>query len=289
MGNTRKNYLREIILSLLFIVIGVVSFFIITKFVTTPSFYPATIESLDDKKITVVGMVALVEGSSTIISMIPGDATTPVANQIADLTSYFLIILGALFLAKILLTSIGYVSFGIVIPVACILGIIYLFTKRDVLKVLAIKLAIFGIILFVAIPTSIKVSDLVYEANQAPIEQSVEVAERNKDFIEGKKEELATEDKNWIEAAGDYLSDLNSKIGKGISVMVEKGEAILTSFMDAVAVLIITTCVIPILVIIFFGWIIKLIFNFEYKGKTKNIQNKVDDSEMEIKRSKYVS
>ena len=51
---------------------------------------------------------------------------------------------------------------------------------------------------------------------------------------------------------GDYLSNLTSKIGNGISEITKKGEDTLSKFLDAIAVLIITSCVIPLVVILIF-------------------------------------
>ena len=45
-----------------------------------------------------------------------------------------------------------------------------------------------------------------------------------------------------------------------------KGEDTLSTFLDAIAVLIITSCAIPIVVILIFVWIIKILFGFNIKG-----------------------
>lgn len=77
---------------------------------------------------------------------------------------------------------------------------------------------------------------------------------------------FSTEDQNWTEKIGDYLSDFTSKIGNDISAMVKKGEGTLSAFLDAISVLIITTCVIPIVVILIFAWLIKTLFGFDSNG-----------------------
>ncbi len=248
------------------ILIALFSIFVVSKVVTAPDFNASTIKSLDDKKVTVMMLAGTAAASSTIISLIPGDTAMPIANQIAELTSYFIVILGAILLEKMLIAVVGYLSFTFIIPAACFLGILYLYIKKVELRNLAIKLAIFGIILFVAIPASIQVSDLIYDSNQATIEQTITAVEQNRANIEEKKQDLSTEDKNWVEKAVDYVSNVPSKIGNGISAMVKEGEDMLTAFIDAIAVMIITTCVIPIVVILIFAWIIKILFSFESMG-----------------------
>jgi len=264
----------KLLITLLFI--ALFSIFVVSRIVTTQDFNSATIKSLDDKKVTVLKLAATAAASSTALSLIPGDVATPIANQIAKLTSYFILILGAILLEKILIAVVGYISFTFIIPSSCALGILYLYTKKEVLKNLAIKLAIFGIVLFTAIPVSIKVSDLIYDSYQASIEQTVETANQNKEYIEEKKKDISAKDQNWIEKIGDYLSDLTSTIGNDITSMVQKGEDTLTAFLDAIAVMIITSCVIPIVVILIFAWIIKILFGFDSNRSLTNFREKVN-------------
>lgn len=248
------------------LVVALLSIIVVSKIVTEPSFTAASIESLDNKKVTVMKLAAATAATSTAMSLIPGDAAMPIANQIAELSVYFIIILCAILLQKMLISVIGYVAFTYIIPIACLLGALYLYTRKSTLKELAIKLGIFGVVISMAIPASLKVSDLIYSSYQVSIEQTVEITKQNQEYIEGKKKEFSKEDKNWFEKVGDYLSDFKSKVGIGISEIVKKGEDTLSTLLDTIAVLIITSCVIPIVVILVFAWIIKILFGFNMKG-----------------------
>ena len=265
---------RTIILIAL-ILIAVFSFFVVSKVVTAPDFNASTIKSLDDKKVTVMKLAATAAASSTALSLIPGDVATPIANEIAELTSYFIVILGAILIEKILMSVVGYLSFAFIIPFACLMGILYLYLKNEVLKNIAIKLALFGVILFATIPVSIHASDLIYESYQDSIEQTIETANQNKDDIDEKKKDFAEEDKNWMEKIESYLSSVTSKIGADINAMVTKGEESLASFLDAIATLIIISCVIPIIVLIVFALVIKILFNFDSTRLTNVVREKV--------------
>jgi hypothetical protein len=268
MIKNNSKFSKRTMLLIALLAIALLSIFVLSKTLTAPSFNAANIKSLDDKKVTVMKLAAAAAASSTAISLIPGDAAMPIANQIAELSVYFIIILCAILLEKMLISVIGYVAFTYIIPAACLLGALYLYMKKDILKNLAIKLGIFGIVIFMAIPASIKVSDVIYSSYQASIEQTVETAKQNKEYIEEKKKEFSKEDKNWIGKAGDYLSNFTSKIGTGISEITKKGEDTLSTLLDTIAVLIITSCVIPIIVILIFAWIIKILFGFNIKGIT---------------------
>lgn len=260
---------------IILLIISLLSILVVSRIVSAPSFSAATIKSLDDKKATVMKLAVAAAASSTALSLIPGDAAMPIANQIAQLTSYFVIILGAILLEKMLVGVVGYMTFTIIIPAACALGIAYLYIKKDFLRDLAIKLSLFGIVLFIAIPVSIKVSDLIYDSYQVSIEQTMETAKQNNEYIEEKKKDLAAEDKNWMEKIGDFLSDITSKIGNDISAMVKKGENTLSVYLDTIAVLIITSCVIPIVVILIFAWIIKILFGFDSRGLSTIFSKKI--------------
>ena len=258
-----KKISKRTIWTVALVVIMLISIFGVAKLVTSPDFNASMIDTLDEKKATVLKVSLSAAATSTALSLLPGDVASPIANEIAELTTYFIIILGAILLEKMLLSVIGHLTFVYIIPLACILGVIYLYTKREVLKVLAIKMTIFGLVLFMAIPASIKVSELIYASYETQVAQTLQAAEANNAFIEEQKNDLAEEDKNWFEKASDYLSNLTSKVGVGISSMIKKGEETLSYMMDTIAVLIITSCVLPIVVILIFTWIIKILFGFD--------------------------
>lgn len=272
--NLKEKSLKPVVILIILLAIALLSNLVIAKKVTDPSFYAETIESLDAKKGTVVKLAAASVASSTALSLIPGDGAMPIANQMAELSKYFLIILSAILLEKMLIAVVGSVTFSYIIPAACFLGGLYILFRLDVLRNLAIKLAIFGIVIFIAIPTSVKISDLIYSSHQASLEQTVQSVEENNEYIEEKKNQITEEDKGLLEKFGNYLSDLTSKVGIGITDMIKKGEDSFNEFLDAIAVLIITTCVIPLIVILIFAWSIKILFNFEIKVPKKMLTTK---------------
>lgn len=276
---------RTIILIIL-LVIALLSIFVVSKVVTTPSFNQESMQSLDDKRNTVLKLAATTAAASTVLTLIPGDVAMPIANQIAELSSYFIIVLCAILLEKMLLTVVGYLSFTYIIPFACFLGALYLYIQKDILKVFAIKLAIFAIVLFTAIPISVHISDLIYSNYQESIEEAVEITEKNTEYIEEKKNNLSQEDKNWIEKVGDYVSNITSKIGVGISEITKKGEETLSRLLESIAILMIVSCGIPIFIILIFIWIIKILFGFniEVKGARNLISNKLREHRSSLPR-----
>lgn len=259
---------------LIFIAAG--SFFFVSKVVTEPEFNKSAIESLDEKEEIVMRLTLAAAASSTALTLIPGDVAMPVADQIAELTNYFIVILVAILLEKMLISVVGYVSFTYIIPFACFIGILYMYTKKELLLSIAIKMAIFGIVLFLAIPASLQISNLIVESYQDRLNQTLETVEKNKEYIEENNNELSTEDKSWMNKVGDYAAQITSNIENKLSEMVSKGEDTLAAFLNAIAILIVTSCVIPIVVILIFGGIIKILFGFEIKMSTLFRKNRIN-------------
>lgn len=251
-----KLNLRKVIVTIVLLIVALVSILGISKVASSPEFHAKSIKALEEKKITVMELTAATAGASAALSMVPGDVTTPLANQIIQLSSYLLIVIGAIFLEKMLLTLTGYITFTFLIPVACLLYGIYLYVPKDILKNLAIKLLIFGIVIFMIVPVSVKVNDLLENTYQESINQTIEEAKNTENTVE---ENTSDETEGW----NGFVSSIKegiSNIGDSASSVIEKGKNLLSNFIDAIAILIITSCVIPIAILIFFIWLIKIIF-----------------------------
>lgn len=254
-----KLYLKKLILVIVLLIIALISMLVLSKVTTSTEFHAKTIQSLEEKKITVMELTTATTVASAAISAIPGDATTPLANQMMQLSSYLLLIIGVIFLEKILLTLTGYMTFTVLIPIACLLFGIYLFVKKDILKNLAIKLSIFGIVIFMIVPISVQVSGLIENTYQNSINQTIEEA-KDMEIVKNENSNEEVEESGLWSGFISKAQDVISNIGDSVSGWIEKGEKMLSNLIDAIAILLITSCVIPIVVLIFIIWIIKIIF-----------------------------
>ena len=115
-----KFFTKRNVLIIGLLIMALLSAFVFSGIASSSEFHAKTIKALDDKKITVMELTAATVTTSTLIAAIPSDATTPLASQIVELSEYLLIIVGIIFLEKILLTLTGYVSFSFLIPIACV-------------------------------------------------------------------------------------------------------------------------------------------------------------------------
>ena len=106
---------------------GIVALLIIaallSEFVGRPHFenvetWSGTIEVIDAKKNNVLALTTSTIALSAAISALPDDTGTPVAEQLTQLSGNLGIVLAVLYLEKYLLTILGFLSLGVLGPVA---------------------------------------------------------------------------------------------------------------------------------------------------------------------------
>lgn len=263
---------KKILFALIPIVIALLSFFVITRFTSSTEFNAKTIQSLDDKKTTVMELAAASTAASAAITLIPGDVGTPIANKLADLSSYFLIVLCAIYLEKYLVTITGYAAFKILVPIACVFFSGYLLWRKEILRVVAQKFLLFGLAVYLVIPASVKVADMIETTYASSIESTIETAKQTTDEIEsetgesGQVDDKSSNEKSQSDSdsdskenAGGFFSGLFNKVQEGVSTATANVENVLNNFIEALAILLVTSCLIPILVLIFFVWLVKML------------------------------
>lgn len=242
--------LRKGLLCVLLVLLAVVSLLYVGDWAMKIETHDHTIESIDEKVDMVMKLSAASAVASAGISAIPGDTATPIAEKLADFTQYFLLILCVLYAEKYSVTIIGLATFKILIPCACALFGISLFSESGLWRRLAVKFAVFGLAIFLIIPVSIRVSDMIYTTFDESIRNTVSSAEQIADDTEDLTN--AGDDSNVIQ------SILNG-IAETASSLTEKAADTLNRFVETLAVMIVTACIIPLLVIVFFIWFAKII------------------------------
>lgn len=284
---------------MILLLVAILSVTVIGKYVSAPENHQKTIASLDEKKQTVMELTAASTVTSALITLLPGDTATPIAEKMADVSGYLLIVLCAIYLEKYLVTITGYVAFTYLIPAACVLWILNLFFANATVRKLAAKLAVFGIAIFLVVPASVKISDLIGDTYQAQIEATIEDAKSTQNILEnsdpgndtGETEigtgttEAATANTqektnsesgsvsnifDWAKDAFSSAKDSVANVVENVTIsteeLVQKVENSLNHFIEAVAVMIITSCVIPMLVLLLFFWMVKIVLDVDLSG-----------------------
>ena len=258
-----NEQLKKVLVIALLVIIAALSAFPVADMLSSNEANAEVAASIDEKVSTVLKLTSSSTLVSAGISAIPGDTATPIAEKLADFSQYFLLILCVLYTEKFLLSVIGLAAFRILIPCACILAIISIFRLPKLLGKLAVKIFIFALALYIVIPLSIKVSDKVYDSFDASINNTLASAQ---DFTDDTSELVEAEDNASI------IDSLLEKLSETTSGLSKKAADVLNNFMETLAIMIVTSCVIPILGLIFFIWVIKLLTGldfFEYVSKRK--------------------
>ena len=290
---------KKCITAAVLLLVAILSITVVGKYVSAPENHQKTIASLDEKKQTVMELTAASTVTSALITLLPGDTATPIAEKMADVSGYLLIVLCAIYLEKYLVTITGYVAFTYLIPAACVLWILNLFFANATVRKLAAKLAVFGIAIFLVVPASVKISDLIGDTYQAQIEATIEDAKSTQNILEnsdsgndtGEAEigtgttEAATANTqektnsesgsvsnifDWAKDAFSSAKDSVANVVENVTIsteeLVQKVENSLNHFIEAVAVMIITSCVIPMLVLLLFFWMVKIVLDVDLSG-----------------------
>ena len=249
----KETMLKKVLISVVLIFAALLSMLMLSDKASDPAVHEKTIASIDEKVDTVLRLTATSTLASAGISTIPGDAATPIAEKLADFTEYFLLILCVLYAEKYLLTIVGAGAFKILFPFACLLWIISLFWNPTVMKRLSVKCAVFGLALYFTVPLSIGVSDMIYRSYRDSIDGTIAAAE---EFTETTDELAEAED------AG-LLTSIMGKLSENASTLSDNAARVLNHFVESLAVLIVASCIIPVLSLLFFLWLIKLLTGVE--------------------------
>ena len=218
-----------------------------------PESYSGSVQALNEKKHDVETLAGSAAAASAAITLMPGDFGTPIADKLADLSGYFLIILVAIYIEKFLVSVAGIMAFDILVPVGLILLAIGLFRALP-LKKAALRIIALGAILMLLVPVSLSISNLVEKQYETEIQQTVDTANENTEAIKGTADR-SDDNSLW--------EDFVAKIKGGSSTLMGKLESTLNSFIDAIAIYIVTSCVIPVVVLIIGIWLIKTLFHLD--------------------------
>ena len=188
---------RNALFLILPLLAALLSFFVLAGVASSSEFHKHSIAVLEEKQTTVLELSAASAAASAAITLIPGDAATPIAEQLADLSSHFLVVLCAIYLEKYLLTITGFLAFKILIPVACLAYILNVLFDWRGLRLLAGKLAAFGLLIVLVIPVSLQLSNMIEDTYQASIDATIQSAQDAAEEIEDSAAEGGDEKGFW--------------------------------------------------------------------------------------------
>lgn len=244
---------------------GIVALLIIaallSEFVGRPHFenvetWSGTIEVIDAKKNNVLALTTSTIALSAAISALPDDTGTPVAEQLTQLSGNLGIVLAVLYLEKYLLTIFGFLSFGVLGPAAFVLLAISLLahgrlSTGHTLFILGIRLLLIGVIAIAVVPASVWVTQRIDETYQISIsqEESEGSAEESKPT-----DSESQENKNFWDSIASGAAQLVSNLKDGIKSVTDGVVEQVTNLIEGAIVMIVTSCLVPLLVLAVFLW-----------------------------------
>ncbi len=233
--------LKKITIVVVLILLAVFSVTKVAPWAADPDTHTHTIEQTENKISTVMTLSGGAVATAATLSLLPGDMCTPIAEQMAELAKYFLIILSALYLEKFLIVISGFLTFGIFIPASLIIESGRVLLNKKSWSSLALKIGFLGLVLYLIVPASVRLSDMVYQT-------------------QAEKVNAAVEEYNDLDIEGEAEDGLFDQITSIASETLDKATAFLSSLLESLAVMLVTSCVIPIIVFVFMIWLVKTVF-----------------------------
>ena len=234
--------LKKFALVAVVLLAAVISFTVIAPMAADPANHVSSIEKTQNKISAVMTLSGGAAGTSATLSVLPGDMCTPLAEQLAELASYFLIILSALYLEKFLITISGYITFSVLIPLALIIVAAVIISGNRKFLSLAGKIVIIGFIIYFIVPASIVLSDKIYQTQEDTVSQTIE-------------------EYNNLDISGDSDSGIIGEITTITSNTIDKVTNFISDLMESLAVMIVTACIVPAIVFVFLVWMMKVMFS----------------------------
>lgn len=253
-------------------VVALFSATVLSNHYSSEETYQGIYEQLDEKRENVIALTASSAAISAGITLLPDDTGTPIAEELSQISMSFAIVIAALLLEKYLLTTLGFTFFTFVVPICCALLAASLLMRptnpsKHSLRLSAVKLFAFGLVLLISIPVSVQIASNIDDTYSETIATTIE---ESKEVSEAVEETTNAQEKTEEENSEDFLAFLQEKI-EGLqstaSSIVEdvtgaldwaKGE--ISKYVELFAVMMVTSIVIPVAVPIVIYIAFKLLF-----------------------------
>ena len=174
-----------------------------------------------------------------------------------------------------MLTILWSVGLGILIPFSLVLfavslGIHGRWSTSAVLRRVATRVLVVAMIGMALVPASVWVSQKVDETYQVSIEQAEQKATSAAEasLSKSEKKSEAKTDKNVLEQLTEGASSLLTSVADSAKSMTDEVVQQVTDLIEGVIVMIVTSCVIPLLVLAAFLWLGHTLLGIDISGPT---------------------
>lgn len=232
------------------------SIFVLAYEVPQAKYMQSTVESLEESRTKIMEFSGATIATSLAITALPDDFGTPLADTLADMNTYFVFIFAVIFVEKLLVLEGVKFSFAWIIPIALGLYIIGTLLFKDSIKLFGKKLLIFGMAVVFVIPVSIHFTEKVCADYLVYVDETIEEAN---DGAQKVNEIMATdEDEATI---FDKLSAAFKTAMSGMNDLLAYFENVIKKFVNSIAIMLVTSFVLPLIVLFIFRWLLKELFS----------------------------
>lgn len=260
-----KKWLHDLntykLLALLFAIVLSIAW--VSPIMSDPKTHHNTLDVIDRNKEKATYLSATVTIASTALSLMPEDAASPLANELSELSTPLMLIVCVLYFEQFMLTSLEYLSFSVLIPIGLVLQILCLFARKKSWLILSRKLLILAVVCACIVPLSASVTAMI----EATFADSINGVNEKIQAISTAFEKIIGGD-----SKGDILAFI-SNVATGIGSVFEFAREALGLLIDGVAILLITSCLVPAISAVLFVWCVKSIVS----SKMENIEDTTFD------------
>ncbi|MCR5273002.1 MAG: hypothetical protein K6E13_08465 [Lachnospiraceae bacterium] len=251
------NQIKKITAVCIAIFIAVLSAGVLSKWIPQRSFCTKAEMSLEETNERVVAFSASTLAMSVAITLLPDDYATPLADSLADMNKYFILILGIVFLEKLLVTQGIPLVFLYVVPILCVMFVGYYLTGKEFIKNIAIKILILTVAVVIVVPCSTRISDFLCADGMAYVDETISDAEKGSDKVDEITE--SSNDDNFF----DKIANAFQTVIKGVEDLFDYFKDIVKKCIYSIAILIVASCVIPVLTFMLFVWLLNQLFQLQ--------------------------
>lgn len=241
---------------LIVIFLMVFSMTVLSRKVPETKFVEETIEYLEDSQNTVMKFSGTTIATSLAISALPDDFASPLAGTISDLNTYFIFLFAVIFVEKLVVIEGIKISLTWIIPAAGLLYLASMFFSKEMLKKFAAKLLILGLSIVMVIPISTHVTESVCADYLAYVDETIRETEEGADKINGVMDS-SNQDTTFFEK----LSNAFKTAIQDVSDLLTYFKNVVKKCMNSVAIMLVTTFVVPMLILLLFRWLLKELFS----------------------------
>ena len=247
---------KEKLAKILFMIcLMVLSFSVLTRIIPESKFVQETIQHLEESQNTIMKFSGTTIATSLSLSALPNDFASPLASTVSDLNTYFIFIFAVLFVEKLVVIEGIKIALVWMIPAACILYIAAILTSKEMFKNFAKKLLILGISIIMVIPISTHFTETVCADYLNYVDETIEEADAGANKIN----ELMAEE-NEDATFFDKLTDAFKTAIRDANDLLAYFKNVVKKCVNSVAVMIVTTFVLPMLTMLLFRWLLTELF-----------------------------